>query len=80
MLSLNSSSTVQFFWHNLLATQSWGIFIAKTLLEHTGATITFRNRVQGGAEVEIVWPRVMLEDGPPGHDRGAAGKKQQRAT
>lgn len=57
-----------------------GIFIAKTLLEHTGATITFRNRAQGGAEVEIVWPRTMLEDGPPGHDPGAADNKQQRAT
>ena len=57
-----------------------GIFIAKTLLEHTGATITFRNRIEGGAEVEIVWPRTMLEDGPPGHDPGAADNKQQRAT
>ncbi len=38
-----------------------GIFIARTLLERTGAVVTFRNRPQGGAEVEILWPRVILE-------------------
>lgn len=35
-----------------------GIFIAKTLLERTGASLSFGNR--GGAEVVIRWPRTML--------------------
>ncbi len=33
-----------------------GIFIALTLLEHTGASVVFANR--GGAEVSITWPQV----------------------
>ena len=42
-----------------------GFFIAKTLLEHTGATISFRN--QGGearpegAEIMVIWPRAAIE-------------------
>ncbi len=36
-----------------------GIFIAQTMLERTGATLTFQNR--DGAEVVIRWPRTMLE-------------------
>jgi two-component system sensor histidine kinase RegB len=36
-----------------------GIFIAQTMLERTGATLTFRN--SDGAEVVIRWPRAMLE-------------------
>ncbi len=36
-----------------------GIFIAQTLLERTGAAISFDN--DEGAEVVIRWPRVMLE-------------------
>ena len=36
-----------------------GIFIAQTLLERTGATLTFGNNE--GAEVVIRWPRAMLE-------------------
>jgi two-component system sensor histidine kinase RegB len=41
-----------------------GIFIAKTLLERSGATVTFINRVgaaTAGAEVYIVWPRAVFE-------------------
>lgn len=34
-----------------------GIFIATTLLERTGATLTFANRAEGGAKVDICWPR-----------------------
>lgn len=36
-----------------------GVFIAKTLLERTGASVTFRNRVapESGAIVDISWPR-----------------------
>lgn len=36
-----------------------GIFIAQTLLERTGASISFGNN--DGAEVVIRWPRAMLE-------------------
>ncbi len=38
-----------------------GIFIAQTLLQRTGATVTFRNRAEGGAEVAVRWPRAVLE-------------------
>jgi len=33
-----------------------GVFIAKTLLERTGARLAFMNRVEGGARVVIEWP------------------------
>ncbi|TQV76323.1 ActS/PrrB/RegB family redox-sensitive histidine kinase [Denitrobaculum tricleocarpae] len=38
-----------------------GVFIAKTLLGRTGATVSFDNGQWGGAEVEIVWPREAME-------------------
>lgn len=38
-----------------------GVFIAKTLLERTGAGVAFENRPQGGAAVDISWPRAALE-------------------
>jgi two-component system sensor histidine kinase RegB len=44
-----------------------GLFIAKTLLERSGATVTFRNAGEAGkgAMVEINWPRdVFLRDAP----------------
>lgn len=43
-----------------------GIFIAKTLLERTGATLTFANAAADGsrARVSIVWPRTALEAEP----------------
>ena len=43
-----------------------GIFIAKTLLERTGADLTFANAAADGsrARVAIVWPRTALEAGP----------------
>jgi two-component system sensor histidine kinase RegB len=38
-----------------------GIFIAKTLLERTGARLSFANdKPTGHARVEITWPRAML--------------------
>lgn len=37
-----------------------GIFIAKTLLERTGATLSFRNGSNGGARVQVSWPRAAL--------------------
>ncbi|HVY50114.1 MAG TPA: ActS/PrrB/RegB family redox-sensitive histidine kinase [Devosia sp.] len=38
-----------------------GIFIAKTLLERTGATLAFENSPDGGARVRILWPRKAIE-------------------
>jgi two-component system, sensor histidine kinase RegB len=40
-----------------------GVFIARTLLERTGATISFTNRVfpEHGAVVQIAWPRDRFE-------------------
>lgn len=38
-----------------------GIFIAKDLLERTGAQVSFANRKSGGAAVTIAWPRSMIE-------------------
>ncbi len=38
-----------------------GVFIAKTLLEQTGARVDFANRLSGGAGVAILWPRAILE-------------------
>ncbi len=38
-----------------------GVFIAKTLLERTGATISFFNGHQHGARIVITWPRYVLE-------------------
>ncbi|WP_448582832.1 ActS/PrrB/RegB family redox-sensitive histidine kinase [Thermaurantiacus sp.] len=40
-----------------------GIFIATTLLERTGARLSFANRPQGGATVEIRWARADIEAG-----------------
>ena len=40
-----------------------GIFIARTLLERSGAKVSFRNRVfpAHGAIVHIMWPREAFE-------------------
>jgi two-component system, sensor histidine kinase RegB len=38
-----------------------GLFIARTLLENTGASLTFANGPEGGAAVQAVWARVLLE-------------------
>jgi two-component system sensor histidine kinase RegB len=39
-----------------------GIFIAKTLLERTGARLSFENEaIDGRARVQIVWPRKLIE-------------------
>lgn len=38
-----------------------GFFIAKTLLERTGASMTFGNAFDGGASVTISWPRSRIE-------------------
>jgi|SRR5690606_14083567 len=43
-----------------------GVFIAKTLLQRSGARITYRNRpgLETGTAVEVVWPRSVFS-GPP---------------
>ena len=38
-----------------------GFFIAKTLLERTGAIVEFRNGRRGGAIVAARWPRTRIE-------------------
>ena len=40
-----------------------GVFIARTLLERTGAKVSFTNRTfpDHGAVVQIVWPRIRFE-------------------
>jgi two-component system, sensor histidine kinase RegB len=42
-----------------------GFFIAKTLLERTGARLTFANRppAETGAVVRVVWPRSVMDTG-----------------
>ena len=40
-----------------------GLFIAKALLERSGARLRFRNGPQGGAEVVVTWPREVIETG-----------------
>lgn len=54
-----------------------GFFIAKTLLERSGATLTLanRDRLQGGAMVRVAWPRAVFEAGVAGigTDRRAEG-------
>ena len=42
-----------------------GVFIARTLLERTGATVSFSNRIfpDHGAVVQIAWPRRRFEAG-----------------
>ena len=41
-----------------------GFFIAKTLLERTGATVDFKNGRRGGAIVSARWPRRAIEAPP----------------
>lgn len=42
-----------------------GVFIAKTMIEKTGGTVSFENSsAAGGALVTIVWPREKVEAGP----------------
>ena len=45
-----------------------GVFIAKTLLERTGAEIRFGNRKDGGAKIVIAWPRGLFDKVPAAAD------------
>lgn len=49
-----------------------GFFIAKTLLERSGARLELANRPppEGGAVVTVVWPRAKFEQGP---EKASAG-------
>jgi two-component system sensor histidine kinase RegB len=38
-----------------------GIFIATTLIERTGGRLSFRNRSEGGAQVDVRWQRAHIE-------------------
>jgi two-component system sensor histidine kinase RegB len=40
-----------------------GVFIARTLLGHGGATLCFTNSKSGGATVDVVWPAGLPETG-----------------
>ena len=48
-----------------------GIFIARTLLERSGAKVSFRNRIfpAHGAIVHVMWPREAFEIEEPGWKR-----------
>lgn len=49
-----------------------GLFIAKTLLERTGANLVFANRGEGrGALVTLTWPRAAMDAGKA--DKGNIG-------
>ena len=50
-----------------------GVFIARTLLERTGAMVSFTNRTfpDHGAVVSIIWPRDRFEVRESGEKRGA---------
>ncbi len=43
-----------------------GLFIAKTLLERSGATLRFQNGEDGGAQVDMTWDRRDVEAKPLG--------------
>jgi two-component system sensor histidine kinase RegB len=47
-----------------------GVFIARTLLERTGAKVSFTNRPfpDHGAVVQIAWPRERFEESAPGDE------------
>ncbi|MBS0470102.1 MAG: ActS/PrrB/RegB family redox-sensitive histidine kinase [Proteobacteria bacterium] len=48
-----------------------GFFIAKTLLEQTGATVGAINLDSGGARVSAFWPRGTIDgEAPPGRGEG----------
>jgi two-component system sensor histidine kinase RegB len=43
-----------------------GFFIAKTLIEQAGGTLTAHNRPEGGAMVSASWPRGAIDgEAPP---------------
>lgn len=59
-----------------------GLFIAKTLLERSGATVTTANALppKTGARVTIVWPRSALERSAAGGERDTRPGEAQTAS
>jgi two-component system sensor histidine kinase RegB len=57
-----------------------GIFIARTLLAHHGASLEFSNELSGGAVVEIRWPRSSLEVAGPAQKSRSGGRAEQSMT
>lgn len=59
-----------------------GIFIAKTLLERTGASFSIRNRTppKTGAIVRMCWPRAKLAMPPRVHERKPAAAAPDGGT
>jgi two-component system sensor histidine kinase RegB len=58
-----------------------GFFIAKTLLERSGATVTLENRPapDTGAVVQVVWPRAVFEEPKATAQALALAQPQQAA-
>lgn len=54
-----------------------GIFIAATLLDRTGARVTFANRPDGGAAATVEWPRSAF-GGAPGEESTLDSKGASR--
>ncbi len=52
-----------------------GVFIAQTLLQRTGAIVTFGNVTGGGAKVVIEWPHGIFEDN---NDVGRESESHER--
>jgi len=52
-----------------------GLFIAKTLLERSGASLVITNRPNSGAFVEVAWPRAAFERGLAPSLPGAKGAR-----
>jgi two-component system sensor histidine kinase RegB len=54
-----------------------GFFIAKTLLERSGATVSLDNRPAPatGAIARIVWPRAVFESPQNGHNGAVAAEQ-----
>jgi two-component system sensor histidine kinase RegB len=42
-----------------------GFFIAKTLVEQTGGSVRAKNREEGGARIELRWPRGAIDGETP---------------
>jgi two-component system sensor histidine kinase RegB len=53
-----------------------GLFIAKTLLERSGAVVSMGNTEPplAGATIAVVWPRLAFESSPPPHEPDALEK------
>ena len=53
-----------------------GFFIAKTLLERTGAKVSFRNGKRGGAVVCVCWERASVDKSGAAPHAGPSGQRE----